>query len=184
MSEVPTETWREQAASPPDRQQILRARAEALARPLVEDTRGPAAEDVLVFTLGDERYAAAARHVLEVVPLRGLTPVPATPPVIQGIMLHRGRILAVIDLRPLFGRERAAQPVGHVVVARAGEALLGILATSIEGVRPTDLDNLSVPPSSLETHATVLRGLTDELAGLLDLESLARDSRIRVEDDV
>src|SRR3972149_6549467 len=87
---------------PEEGKRILRDRAQALAKPPA-GVRTPAeALDLLVFSLPGERYGIETTHVLEVICLRELTPVPCMPPVILGVVNHRGRILPVLDLRGLF----------------------------------------------------------------------------------
>jgi chemotaxis signal transduction protein len=59
---------------------------------------------------------------------------------------------------------------------------LGIAADAVEGVRPVDLSGLAPVPLPVgDERTTLLRGLTDDLVGILDLRALARDPRIRVE---
>ncbi len=55
--------------------------------------------ELVEFTLARGRYALEAKHVREVYPLRGLTPLPCTPSFILGIINVRGQLMAVTDLR-------------------------------------------------------------------------------------
>ncbi|MBI2158723.1 MAG: chemotaxis protein CheW, partial [Candidatus Rokubacteria bacterium] len=81
---------------------ILQDRARALAKPLEEPSAQGETLDLLVLGLAGERYGIDAAHVLEVVQLPELVPVPCTPPVVLGVVNHRGRVLTVLDLRRLF----------------------------------------------------------------------------------
>ncbi|MBI2494179.1 MAG: chemotaxis protein CheW, partial [Candidatus Rokubacteria bacterium] len=80
---------------------ILQDRARALAKPLEEPSAPGETLDLLLFGLAGERYGIDAAHVLEVVQLPELVPVPCTPPVVLGVVNHRGRVLTVLDLRRL-----------------------------------------------------------------------------------
>src|SRR3990172_12567895 len=115
--------------SPEEVKRILRERAEALAKP-VEEARTPTEPlELLVFSLAGERYGIETAQVLEVVPLRGLTPVPCTPPFVLGVVNHRGRIRPVLDLRRLFELATPGVPEGgRVVAVEAGGMTFGIFA--------------------------------------------------------
>lgn len=171
---------------PEEVERILRQRAEALAKPL-EEVRPPTELlELLVLALSGERYGIETVHVLEVVPLRGLTPVPATPPFVLGVVNHRGRILPILDLRRLF--ELAGQGVtdaNRVVAVEAGAKVFGIFADAVAGTVRVGTDEVAPPPANLAgDHQALIRGITGEMVAVLDLEALARDPRIAVNEEV
>src|SRR4029453_9458434 len=55
------------------------------------------------FRHGEEIYAVPSSAVREVYPLKGLSPLPCTPPFVLGVINARGHILPVIDLTSLLG---------------------------------------------------------------------------------
>ena len=61
---------------------------------------------VLHLRVGEERYALPSASVVEVVPSVALRPVPGTPPEVAGLLAYRGRVVPVVDLPRLFGRNR------------------------------------------------------------------------------
>ncbi|WJN59956.1 chemotaxis protein CheW [Pseudomonas sp. SO81] len=63
----------------------------------------------LLFAVGAERYALDVREVAEVLPLRRLRPVPATPAWVAGLLAHRGTLLPVLDISQLLGGQPATQ---------------------------------------------------------------------------
>lgn len=56
---------------------------------------------MLLFSIGNERYAIASREVVEVIPLVLLKTLPHKPAQIAGVFNYRGRITPVIDLSQL-----------------------------------------------------------------------------------
>src|SRR5258707_14452178 len=126
-----------------DAEQILQARARALARrPRRASAEGTTLE-VLEFRLASERYAVESRLVQEVHPLRDLTPLPCTPPFVLGIVNVRGRILPVLDLKKFFDLpESGITDIHVVVIVHAGDVELGILADAVAGVGTVALDSL------------------------------------------
>jgi len=171
---------------PEEVKRILRERAEALAKPM-EEARTPAEPlELLVFSLAGERYGIETAHVLEVVPLRGLTSVPCTPPFLLGVVNHRGRILPVLDLRRLF--ELAGQGIakgGRVVAVAVGGMAFGIFADAVAGSVRLGADEVAPPPVSLaRDRQAFIRGITGGMVAVLDLEALASDPRITVNEEV
>jgi purine-binding chemotaxis protein CheW len=174
------------AVSPDEVSRILRQRAQTLARPLADT---PTTTDVLelaIFALAGTRYGIEATHVLEVLPLRELTPVPCTPPCILGVMNHRGRILPILDLRRLLAlavHEVAAQ--SRVVAVEAGGMTFGILADAVPGTIRVEAHAVMPPPVTLPNdHQTFVQGVTAEMVAILNLEVLARDPRLTVDEEV
>jgi len=167
-------------------QRILRERARALARPLAEAPTPTDVVELLVFALGGERYAIETAHVLEVVSFGELTPVPGAPAHVLGVVNHRGRILPVMDLRRLL--ELAGQGVtegGRVVAVEAEGMTFGILADAVAGTVRLGSHEVAPPPASLTgDRLAFIRGVTGEMVAVLDLEALARDPRITVNDEV
>ena len=161
---------------------ILRERARALARPLAESKTPAEVLDVLVFSLAGERYGVEASYVLEVLPLRELTPLPCVPPVFAGVMNYRGRILPVLDIRRLFGLSGQGTTEGNrVVVMEANSMALGILTESVAGIVRIDAQEITPPPATLAgNRQAFLRGVTGEMLAVIDLPTLIRDPRVVV----
>lgn len=91
-----------QSLSDADIRQILEARAAALAAVPAIEVAGEQ-RSVVCFQLGASRYATDSIHVLEVSVLNDCVPIPCTPPHVAGLVNQRGRLLTVIDLRPILG---------------------------------------------------------------------------------
>jgi purine-binding chemotaxis protein CheW len=171
---------------PEEVRRILRERAQMLARPLTETQTATDVLELAVFTLAGARYGIEAAHVLEVTPLRELTPVPCTPAYVLGVINHRGRLLPILDFRRLFAlaaHEVAAE--SRVVAVEAGGMTLGILADAVLGIMRMGAHEILPPPVPLlHDHQSFLRGVTGEMVAVLDLEALARDPRILVNEEV
>jgi purine-binding chemotaxis protein CheW len=167
-------------------ERVLRARAQALARP---PRPAPAADtilELLEFRLALERYALESRHVQEVLPLRDLTPLPGTPPFILGIVNVRGRILPVLDLKKFFDLpENGITDLHRIILVRGHGLELGLLADVIVGVRSVAADSLQPSlPTLTGIRADYLKGVSEERLVVLDLDRLLSDPKIIVHDDV
>lgn len=171
--------------SPEEAGRILRERAKTLAKPFEEPTPRGEVLDLLVFSLAGERYAVETSFVLEVVPRRDLTPVPCTPPTIQGVVNHRGRIIPIIDFRRLLalpGQEGGER--SWVVVVEAERMMFGIGTEAVVGTIRIQASDLAPPPRTLAgDHQAFTKGVTGktgEMVVVMDLVTLARDPRITV----
>jgi chemotaxis signal transduction protein len=154
----------------------------------VVDQDAVAVEDHVVVRLGAGRYAVGAAHVVEVVPVPGLTRVPAGPHWLLGVGNWRGHVLPVVDLRPLLGV--AATPLAssaRVVVVRSDDVEVGIVADQVLGLIEVP-DDREKAPLTLATEASdLVVGLADDGSGtgpvaVLDAQAvlaLARASRPR-----
>jgi chemotaxis signal transduction protein len=154
----------------------------------VVDQDAVAVQDHVVVRLGAGRYAVGAAHVVEVVPVPGLTRVPAGPHWLLGVGNWRGHVLPVVDLRPLLGV--AATPLAssaRVVVVRSDDVEVGIVADQVLGLIEVP-DDREKAPLTLATEASdLVVGLADDGSGtgpvaVLDAQAvlaLARASRPR-----
>lgn len=168
-----------------DPHQLLRTRAQALARPPVEEIFEGESIEILEFRLASERYAVETSFVREVLPLRELTPLPGTPPFVLGIVNVRGRILPVYDIKKFFDLPDQGLTDLHRILLIQGHGLeLGLLADAIAGTRTLPLEVLHPPlPTFTGVRAEYLRGLTAEGLVVLDLERLLTDPKIIVHEE-
>jgi purine-binding chemotaxis protein CheW len=96
--------------------------------------------EILVFTLDGQRYALWAADVRELLRAVAMVPLPGSPPIVEGAIDLRGRVVPVLDLRRRFGLPaKALDPGDHLIVAAAGARLVAIRAD-----RALDLVNLEV----------------------------------------
>jgi purine-binding chemotaxis protein CheW len=117
--------------------------ASADARP--EATPTPTAEVVIV-RLGGCRYALPMPAVAEVGRPPSLTRVPGVPAWVAGVANWRGRVLAVLDLRPLLSAETTQlDRRGRLVVLTRNGVTAGLLTEGVEGT--ADVDGDSIEPS-------------------------------------
>ena len=171
---------------PNNAKQILRARAQALARRPERAPVAGASLELLEFRLARERYALENRWVQEVCPLKELTPLPCTPPFVLGIVNVRGRILPVFDLKKFFDLpEQGLTDLHRLIRVRGDDLELGLLADVIVGVRSLPVDSLQVSlPTLTGIRSDYLKGVTAERLVVLDLARILADPKIIVHDEV
>jgi purine-binding chemotaxis protein CheW len=152
--------------TPEEAEAILAERARQLARPpRAEET--DETRDVVRFQLCGEPFAVDAQCVLEALPFGAPTPVPGTPKHLLGVINHRGRVLPVFDLRgQLVPHGETHQPLTDAVAVSAGGMTFVLAAEAVQ-----------------ETSRERAQALKDALVTVLDLEALAADPRLRIDDE-
>jgi purine-binding chemotaxis protein CheW len=170
----------------PTAAEILRRRAQKLARPT---DAAPATEtllEVLEFRLAQERYAVETGLVREVHPLRELTPLPCTPSFVLGIVNVRGRILPVFDLKRFFDLPaQGLTDLHRIIIVRRHDLEFGLLADVIVGVHSITVESLQTTlPTLTGIRADYLKGVTADALVVLDLTRLMADPKIIVQDEV
>jgi purine-binding chemotaxis protein CheW len=170
----------------PDVKQILRARAQALARPPQRALATDASLEVLEFRLAEERYALEIRYVREVYPLIDLTPLPCTPRFVLGIVNVRGRIMTVIDIKKFFDLpDKGLTDLHRIILVRNNDFEVGLLADSVVGVHSVAHETLqSSLPTLTGIRSEYLKGLTAERLVVLDVARILADPKIIVHEEV
>lgn len=173
-------------ASPPDAAQILRARAQALARPPEHAPLGQTLLELLEFRLAQESYAVETRYVREVYPLKNLTPLPCVPAFVAGIVNVRGHITPVIDIKKFFDLpDEGLTDLHRIILVRGNDIEFGLLADVIVGVRTVPVESLQPSlPTLTGIRADYLKGVTAERLVVLDLKRIFADPKIIVQEEV
>ena len=140
-----------------------------------EDQKHPA--EVVIVRLGGCRYALPMPAVAEVGRPPSLTRVPGLPSWVAGVANWRGRVLAVLDLRPLLSADSVQlDRRSRLVVLTRNGITAGLLTEGVEGT--LDLNPEEVEPSLAHlpavTGSLISGQVTDALGpvGVLDLEAV------------
>ncbi len=160
---------------------ILVARAEVLARSPESEPAGPMV-DLLVLSLGRERYGVELHHVEEIQPLRGLAPVPGIPRIWSGVVNLRGRLHPVLDLGAYLGlREpRSYESGAQIVVASGAGLMVALLVDEVAEVVRIRSDEIG--PATADGRE-IIRGITPNLLTVLDLNAVFNDPKLVVNSD-
>ena len=119
----------------------------------------------ILFTVADATYALPSGEVEHMEMVEQITPVPHAAAFVDGVVLSRGHVVPVINLRARFGFPRAERHVrNRLLVIDAGGRRVGLLADEAR-------EFLVIPPESIRPpHESV--GLSgDYLQGVATLGS-------------
>jgi len=165
---------------PSEKLALLKARALEIAKTPEATEASTLQLEVTEFRFGEELYAFASTSVREVYSPKGITPLPCTPPFILGIVNVRGRILPVIDIKPLFGQPSPPKRTqSKIIIIHAEEMEVGLLADTIVGVRAISTTAIYPPlPTLAEFQSRYIRGITSDGTLILDATLLLTGSRL------
>lgn len=93
---------------------------------------------LLTFAIGGEAFALPVAEAAEILPLpERQSPLPGAGPHVPAVVEIRGRLIALVDLRPALGLSEPGHPAQVVVLGRIGapgSSSLGIMADRVEEV--------------------------------------------------
>lgn len=143
------------------------------------DEQPAAPDEVVVVRLGGSRYALAMSSVAEVGRPPSLTRVPGMPAWLAGVANWRGRVLAVLDLKPLLtATDVTLDRHARLVVLNRGGIPVGLLIEGVDGTHLLDPELVEPVLAHLPGSASVLlAGQTTDAegpCGVLDLDAVFR----------
>ena len=136
-----------------------------------------ATREVLVFILGSEEYGVDILKVQEIRGYEKVTPIPAAPAYLKGIVNLRGVIVPLVDMRVRFGlAEPRYDATTVVVILRVAGRIIGLVVDAVSDVvhlAPNDVKE--APALGSVVDSSFLAGLAtrdDRMILLLDIEKL------------
>ena len=163
----------------PQELEILRARAERVARAANEDQQERALTMLMVMA-GTETYALPIESVSAVYESVRIVPVPCVPPSVAGIANIRGHIVLALDLVALLGLPAEAPSETSALVTLADEELNAALRVSaigsVEAVFASSI--VPVPPNLALSQAAYIQGLLPSGISVLDLDAILHDPNL------
>jgi len=134
-----------------------------------------ATREVLVFVLGKEEYGVDILKVQEIRGYEKVTPIPAAPAYLKGVINLRGIIVPVIDLRIKFGlADPKYDSFTVVIILRLASRVIGMVVDGVSDVVALAASDVKAAPQlgSL-VDSSFLAGLAtqgERMVLLLDIE--------------
>ena len=125
--------------------------------------------DILTFELDGQRYAFPADKVIQVVQMVAISPLPGAPPVVEGVVNVRGKIVPVFDLRGRFGLPpRPIDPGQHLIVLSGSPRQAAVRVDSAEDF--VSIPDAAVTPAAPLAEAGIPSAGTRHVAGIAATE--------------
>jgi purine-binding chemotaxis protein CheW len=146
--------------------------------------------DLLTFELDSRLHAFRAEHVVQVVQMVEISPLPGAPADIEGIVNVRGSVVPVFDLRTRLGLPaRPIDPAQHLVILASGARASAVRVDSVEDFISIDDGDIaaSIADSGLggaaPRHVAGIAATTDGTTIIYDLAAFLSQSEARTLDD-
>lgn len=88
---------------------------------------------IVIFTLGNEKFALETRLVHGIEKMMSITKVPTAPYYIKGLANLRGSIISIIDLKSFLNMEKIGEEE-NIIIVEVGEEKVGFMVDNVEEV--------------------------------------------------
>ncbi len=125
--------------------------------------------DILTFELDGQRYAFPADKIVQVVQMVAVSPLPGAPPVVEGVVNVRGKVVPVFDLRSRFGLPpRTIHPSQHLIILSGSPRLAAVRVDAAEDF--ISLPDAQITPAAPLSEAGIAASATRHVAGIAATE--------------
>ncbi len=134
-------------------------------------------EPYILFQLKKTTYAIPSRLVEQMEMVEEFTPVPNSPPYVEGLAFVRGRVIPAINLRVRFGFPKIAYDLAtRLVVVRSGQRSVGLIVDAAREFLSIGEDVIQPPPKGMSgLSGQYLKGvatLAQRLVLILDVDEI------------
>jgi purine-binding chemotaxis protein CheW len=132
---------------------------------------------LIAFRIAEESFALDIMTIRQIIPYGGSTPVPKAPPFIEGIIVLRGEVIPIIDLRSrLFPAQGETTGAPLVLITRTGYGTIGLKVEEVRRIVTVEAASILAPPPLVRgMEGDFFIGVIeqkDDLLLLLDLATL------------
>ncbi|MGH7846427.1 MAG: chemotaxis protein CheW [Candidatus Binatia bacterium] len=129
---------------------------------------------LLVFTLENQRYALDLSAVQRVVRMVEITPLPKAPEMVLGVVNLQGDIIPVVNIRKRFGLpEREINLSDALIFARTERRRLAVAADSVSSVIQSGPEQI-VKPERIAAGIEYVAGVVKLPDGMILIHDLAK----------
>jgi purine-binding chemotaxis protein CheW len=139
---------------------------------------------VLVFRVGDDRFALEIRNVIEIIGMQKITTVPDMPPFIKGVINLRGTVIPVVDIRTRFNLDpRGYDDRTCIIIVDVQEILVGLIVDTVNEVmafaKEDVAPNFSRQNDSCGRYIQGLGKVGNDLVIILSVEKLFFENELK-----
>ncbi|MCL1823970.1 MAG: chemotaxis protein [Oscillospiraceae bacterium] len=135
---------------------------------------------LLEFLVGDEYFGINIAKVSEIIRFTELTPIPNSPESIEGVFMHRDKLVTVIDLHVVLELPMQEEHGnGLFIVCDFEQFSVAFHVSTVIGIQRLTWSTIEKPPSvNKDAHASITTGmakLEDKIIMILDFEKIICD---------
>ena len=129
-------------------------------------------QQLVVFSLGSEEYAAPITRVQEIIEYSEPRSVASDVPWIRGVISLRGKIVPVCDLAARIGSLNETGSESKIVIVEGAGGMAGIIVDDVTEVLIVAGDALDEAPAADEELIEAIAKVEDRLIVLLNLDGV------------
>lgn len=135
--------------------------------------------ELLVFTVGSQKFGVNIAKVLEIMQYQPVTKIPASNPAYEGVFTPRDKVISVINLHTVLEREKPEDTDGMFLVCHFNKIDTAFLVTSVQGIKRVSWEAIDKPPEIASSDAAALTtGITTvdgDIILILDFEKIVSE---------
>lgn len=114
---------------------------------------------IVNFTVDNVHYGVPVEQVREVRDMQTVTPVPGSPPYVEGVTNLRGQVITVIDLRKRLGLAEGNGTGEKIMIIDLEKLAVGVVVDSVTEVS-------TIKKEDVETNTDITSTLGDFIVGI------------------
>ena len=116
---------------------------------------------IVAFKILDREYGVNILQVREIIRSRRITPIPEAASFIEGVIVLRGKVMPLVNLRKKLGIEaKALDKKSRIIIAQLEGHCAGMIVDEVSDVLSVDDGNIIAPDEALQ-EAKYLIGLVN-----------------------
>ncbi len=166
--------------------EILKLRAERLAKELETEDLSAHSIEFLVFNISTEKYAIEIPHIKEVYPLKEYTPLPCVKPYIFGLVNIRRKIVSIFDLGTFFSLPSIESKERKLVILENEKMKFALLIDGIIDIKKIDLKEIqtTLPNNIGDDQQDFIMGIAPGNIILINGEKLLSCTNLIIDEKV
>ncbi|MCV9385634.1 chemotaxis protein CheW [Reichenbachiella ulvae] len=153
-----------------------------------QEIKGYAGKEIqlIVFQMGDEKYAIEIDRIKEVVPTPRISKIPHAPSFIKGVSNVRGTVMVILDLGQKFGLDTSENLKEFVLVIQSKEFKAGILVDEVPLTVKVNGDNIVSSSGLLRNTSldeTYIKGIIkgeEDMIIFIDIVELVQEDEVSI----
>jgi len=130
------------------------------------------AQQLVVFSLGDEEYALPITQVQEIIRYTEPRAVASEAAWIKGVISLRGKIVPVCELAARLGLHAEVTPNAKIVIVETAGATAGVIVDEVQEVLTVDSSQLDSVPAAGTEFIDAIAKIVDRLVIMLNPEGI------------
>jgi purine-binding chemotaxis protein CheW len=136
------------------------------------------AQQLVVFSLGDEEYALPITQVQEIIRYTQPRAVASEQVWIKGVISLRGKIIPVCDLASRLGLPAERVESAKIVIVETAGGTAGVIVDDVEEVLTLEDDHLDAVPAAATDFIEGIAKIGDRLVVLLSPDGIFTGTRV------